>query len=88
MIEAMACGTPVIAYCHGSTPEVIEDGSTGIIVDGLEDAIRAAEHISTPSRKHCRRVFAHRFTASRMAEDYLAVYQRLIGSEFTPTYVA
>jgi glycosyltransferase involved in cell wall biosynthesis len=88
MIEAMACGTPVIAYRHGAIPEVIEDGVTGFIVDGLEDAIRAAERISTLSRKHCRRVFEQRFSASRMAEDYLTIYQRLIDSKLTPPYAA
>jgi glycosyltransferase involved in cell wall biosynthesis len=88
MIEAMACGTPVIAYRHGAIPEVIEDGVTGFIVDGLEDAIRAAERISTLSRKHCRRVFEQRFSASRMAEDYLTTYQRLIDSKLTPPYAA
>jgi glycosyltransferase involved in cell wall biosynthesis len=88
MIEAMACGTPVIAYRHGSTPEVIEDGVTGFLVDGLEDAIRAAERISTLSRKRCRRVFEQHFSASRMAAGYLAVYQRLIGRKLTPPYAA
>jgi glycosyltransferase involved in cell wall biosynthesis len=88
MIEAMACGTPVIAYRHGAIPEVIEDGVTGFIVDGPKDAIRAAERISMLSRKRCRRVFEQRFSASRMAADYLTVYQRLIGTKLTPTYAA
>ena len=88
MIEALACGTPVIAYRHGSVPEVIEDGVTGFIVDGLEDAIRAAERISTLSRKRCRRVFEQRFSASRMVAGYLAMYQRLIDGKLTPTYAA
>jgi glycosyltransferase involved in cell wall biosynthesis len=88
MIEAMACGTPVIAYRHGSIPEVIEDGVTGFIVDGLEDAITAAERIATLSRKQCRRSFEQRFSVSCMATDYLAVYQRLIESELTPTFAA
>jgi glycosyltransferase involved in cell wall biosynthesis len=88
MIEAMASGTPVIAYHHGSIPEVIEDGVTGFIVDGREDAIRAAARISTLNRKRCRRTFEQRFSASRMAADYLAVYQRLIDSKFTPPYAA
>jgi glycosyltransferase involved in cell wall biosynthesis len=88
MIEAMACGTPVIAYRHGSIPEVIEEGVTGFIVDGPKDAIRAAERISMLSRKRCRRVFEQRFSASRMAADYLAVYQRLIETKLTPTYAA
>jgi glycosyltransferase involved in cell wall biosynthesis len=78
MIEAMACGTPVIAYCSGSMPEVIDDGVTGFIVEGLEDAAKVADRISTLSRKRCRELFEQRFVASRMAEDYLAIYQRLI----------
>jgi glycosyltransferase involved in cell wall biosynthesis len=78
MIEAMACGTPVIAYRSGSVPEVIDDGVTGFIVAGVEDATKAAERISTLSRKRCRELFEQRFVASRMAEDYVAIYQRLI----------
>jgi glycosyltransferase involved in cell wall biosynthesis len=78
MIETMACGTPVIAYRSGSVPEVIDDGVTGFIVEGLEDAVKAAERISTLSRKRCRELFEQRFVASRMAEDYVAIYQRLI----------
>jgi glycosyltransferase involved in cell wall biosynthesis len=78
MIEAMACATPVIAYRSGSVPEVIDDGVTGFIMEGLEDAVKAAQRISTLSRKRCRELFEQRFVASRMAEDYLAIYQRLI----------
>jgi len=74
MIEAMACGTPVIAYRKGSVPEVVEEGGTGFIVEGLEDAVKAVERVSTLSRKRCRQVFEERFTASRMAQDYLAIY--------------
>ena len=78
MIEAMACGTPTIAYRRGSVEEVIEDGVTGFIVDDLEDAVAAVERVSGLSRKRCREVFEDRFTASRMAQDYLAIYQRLV----------
>jgi glycosyltransferase involved in cell wall biosynthesis len=78
MIEAMACGTPVIAYRSGSVPEVIDDGVTGFIVEGLEDAVKAAERISTLSRKRCRELFEQRFVASRTAADYVAIYERLI----------
>lgn len=77
MIEAMACGTPIIAYRKGSVPEVMEEGATGFIVQNLEDAVRAVELVPTLSRKRCREVFEERFVASRMAQDYLAVYQRL-----------
>jgi glycosyltransferase involved in cell wall biosynthesis len=84
MIEAIACGTPVIAYRLGSTPEVIEDGVTGFMVDGLEATMTAVERIPTLSRHRCRRVFEQCFTVSRTAEDYLALHQRLIDSKRTP----
>jgi glycosyltransferase involved in cell wall biosynthesis len=78
MIEAMACGTPVIAYRQGSVPEVMEEGVTGFIVHSLEDAVRAAERIPSLSRQRCRQLFEGRFSASRMARDYLAIYQRVV----------
>lgn len=79
MIEAMACGTPVVAYRHGSVPEVIDHGLTGFIVDpGDEDAfVAAAKNVPTLSRAKVRAQFERRFTARRMAEDYLGVYERL-----------
>jgi len=78
IIEAMACGTPVIAYCGGAVPEVMEEGHTGFIVEGLEDAVDAVRRVPELSRKRCREVFDHRFTAERMAHDYVQVYERLI----------
>jgi glycosyltransferase involved in cell wall biosynthesis len=78
MIEALACGTPVIAYRRGSVPEVLEDGVTGFMVQGLEEAVRTVEQIPTLSRSWCRQVFEERFSASRMADDYLTIYQRLV----------
>jgi len=78
MIEAMACGTPVIAYRRGSVPEVVEAGVTGFIVHGLEDAAQAAERIPTLSRQRCRQLFEERFSATRMARDYLAIYRKLV----------
>lgn len=78
MIEAMACGTPVIAYRRGSVPEVIEEGVTGFIVHALEDAAQAAERIPTLSRQRCRQLFEERFSATRMARDYLAIYRKLV----------
>jgi glycosyltransferase involved in cell wall biosynthesis len=78
MIEAMACGTPIIAYRQGSVPEVMDEGHTGFIVDELEDAIAAARRIPELSRKRCREMYEQRFTAARMARDYLRVYERLI----------
>ena len=78
LIEAMACGTPVIAYRRGSVPEVIEDGVTGFMVEGLDEAVRAAPRVADLDRRRCREEFERRFAARRMAEDYLEVYQRLL----------
>ena len=80
MIEAMACGTPIIAYRHGSVDEVMEEGRTGFIVTTLEGAIEAARRIPELNRKRCREVFEERFTSRRMAADYLRVYEGLISS--------
>jgi len=78
MIEAMACGTPVIAYRQGSVPEVIEDGRSGFIVSDIESALRAIDRLPEISRKQCRQCFEERFTSARMAQDYLEVYERLV----------
>jgi glycosyltransferase involved in cell wall biosynthesis len=78
MIEAMACGTPVIAYRSGAVPEVMEEGHTGFIVKELEDAVEAVRRVPRLSRARCREVFEKRFTAARMATDYLQVYKRII----------
>jgi glycosyltransferase involved in cell wall biosynthesis len=78
MIEAMACGTPVIAFNHGSVPEIIEDGVTGFIVSNEAEAIAALKRIDTLDRGAIRARFEARFTARRMAEDYLATYESLI----------
>jgi glycosyltransferase involved in cell wall biosynthesis len=77
MIEAMACGVPVIAFNHGSVPEVIEDGVSGFIVDSTEGAIQAVNRLPTLSRATVRERFEQRFTARRMAEDHVALYRRL-----------
>ncbi|NLJ37146.1 MAG: glycosyltransferase family 4 protein [Candidatus Atribacteria bacterium] len=78
MIEAMACGTPIIAYNHGSVSEVMEEGHTGFIVKDLKGAIEAAKRISDLSRQRCREVFEMRFTAQKMANHYLQVYENLL----------
>ena len=85
MIEAMACGTPVIAYPRGSVPEIIEDGRTGFIVRSVEEAVDAALRIPQLSRKRCREVFEQRFTAARMAGAYVDVYDRLCAYAAPPT---
>ena len=81
MIEAMACGTPVVAWRCGSVPEVVAEGVTGFIVDGIEDAAAAVDRIDSVERKGVRRRFEARFTVGRMARDYLKVYESLVSRE-------
>ncbi len=78
MIEALACGTPVIGYRRGSVPEIIEHGRTGFIVDGVREAVAATERVDELSRADCRRAYEQRFSPARMSDNYLAVYQDLI----------
>ncbi len=78
MIEAMACGTPVLAFRHGSVPEVIDDGVTGRIVGSMEEAIAAAPQVLAMDRRKVRRRFEERFTAERMARDYVDLYTKQI----------
>ena len=78
MIEAMACGTPVLAFRHGSVPEVIEEGVTGLIVDTMEEAIRKLPHVLALDRRAVRRRFEQRFTAMRMAKEYVQTYRALL----------
>jgi glycosyltransferase involved in cell wall biosynthesis len=80
MIESLACGTPVIAWRHGSVPEIIEDGVTGFIVEGRREAAEAVRRVATLDRGRCRAAFEQRFTSARMARDYLAVYRRLVAA--------
>jgi glycosyltransferase involved in cell wall biosynthesis len=77
MIEAMACGTPVIAYNRGSVPEIIEDGLTGFVVEDEAGAIGAVDRLGHLSREKIRKRFEERFTSRRMAQDYLGVYRSL-----------
>jgi len=79
MIEAMRCGTPVIAWDCGSVPEVIDEGVSGFVVDNLDDAVRAVKWVGELDRRACREAFESRFSVKRMAHDYLAVYRRLLG---------
>jgi glycosyltransferase involved in cell wall biosynthesis len=78
MIEAMACGTPVIAYDGGAVSEVIKEGQTGFIAKNVEDAAEAVHRVPELSRAHCRKVFEKRFTVTRMARDYVKIYKRTI----------
>lgn len=78
LIEAFACGTPVVAYRNGSIPEIMEDGVTGYVVTNQEEAVRAAQQIDSIDRKGCRKIFEQRFTVAHMAENYLRIYRRLV----------
>jgi glycosyltransferase involved in cell wall biosynthesis len=80
MIEAMACGTPVIAYSCGSVPEVVDEGSTGFVVDSIRGAIEAVDKLKTLDRKNCRDVFEKRFSVQRMTDDYLMIYESMINT--------
>ena len=84
MIEAMACGTPTIAFRCGSVPELIDDGVTGFSVQTEEQAVEALKRVSTLSRAKCRATFERRFTACRMAKDYLSVYHALVDDLHLP----
>lgn len=75
MIEAMACGTPVIAFGRGSAPEVIDDGVTGFIVSSVEEAVCAVDRVAALDRRRVRAGFDRRFTAARMARDYVDIYR-------------
>ena len=77
--EAMACGTPVIAYRRGSMPELIEDGVTGFLVDTLDEAVAAIERVGEIDRAACRARVVERFSVERMADEYLALYRRVVG---------
>jgi glycosyltransferase involved in cell wall biosynthesis len=95
MIEAMACGTPVIAFNRGSVPEVVDDGITGFIVEDELGAIGAVQRLAELDRARVRKQFEQRFTARRMAQDYLGVYRalaenhaprlRVVGADEAPT---
>jgi glycosyltransferase involved in cell wall biosynthesis len=95
MIEAMACGTPVVAFRHGSVPEVLEDGVTGFIVDNIDDAVAATARCAQLDRRRIRARFEQRFSAERMAADYRRAYEQVMrrtaasaAGEFTPAVSA
>jgi glycosyltransferase involved in cell wall biosynthesis len=88
LIEAMACGTPVIAFNRGAVPEIVEDGVTGFVVEDEKEAVVATHRLSRLSRGAIRRRFEERFTARRMAREYLVVYRSLIEFEALRSQVA
>ena len=79
LIEALACGTPVLAYRRGSIPEIIEDGVTGFVCEGLDEMTAAIQRIPEIDRRRCRSTFEQRFTVERMAQDYVRLYERVLG---------
>jgi glycosyltransferase involved in cell wall biosynthesis len=78
VIEALACGTPVVAFKNGSVPELIDHGVSGLVVNDAEEAVNAIRNIGMLERRECRKAFDERFTAGRMATDYLKVYNRVL----------
>ena len=81
VVEAMACGTPVVAYNRGSMPELIQDGVTGFLVGDVAEAVAAVGRIGSLDRRACRRHVAAHFTAERMVEDYLAIYRAVLARQ-------
>ena len=80
VIEAMACGTPVIANRRGSMPELIDDGVTGFLVDTHDEAVDAVRRIDTLDRATVRRITEERFSVDRMADAYLALYRSILSA--------
>ncbi len=81
MIEAMACGTPVIAWDNGSVPEVVDDGITGFIVTSLDEAVKSVKRAPTLPRDKIRAVFEERFSATTMAQNYVRLYETLLATQ-------
>ena len=78
VVEALACGTPVIASGRGAMPELIKDGKTGFLVDNVSQAVKAVRNINKISRQGCRKLAEDRFSVEKMADDYLKTYYRLL----------
>jgi glycosyltransferase involved in cell wall biosynthesis len=84
LIEAMACGTPVLAYRQGSIPEIIDHGVTGYTCDNIGEMAQAVSALSLIDRSRCREIFEKRFTVERMVKDYLAIYERIADASRRP----
>jgi glycosyltransferase involved in cell wall biosynthesis len=85
LIEALACGTPVIAYRRGSVPEILVDGESGFVVDDLEGAVRAVRNLDRIERRLCRRAFERSFTVDKMAREYVRLYRSLVEASYAPS---
>ena len=84
LVEALACGTPVVAFRGGSVAEIVEPGETGFVVESIEEAVAAVSRIGSIDRARCRLAFERRFTAARMARDYLRVYAEISRGQVVP----
>ncbi|MEA2015127.1 MAG: glycosyltransferase family 4 protein [Actinomycetota bacterium] len=78
VVEAMACGTPVIAFNRGSMPEIIADGITGFLVHNLDEMVKAVDKVKQLDRLQCRKLIKERFSVDRMVQDYIEVYEKII----------
>jgi glycosyltransferase involved in cell wall biosynthesis len=83
VVEAMATGTPVIAYPKGSMPEIIDDKKTGFLVEDMDSAVRAVQHLADLDRRACRAHVEHWFSADRMVDDYVRLYRHILGNSLT-----
>lgn len=86
MIESMACGTPILAFRNGSVPEVIDEGLSGYIVDKEEEAVSVLQQTVQLDRRRVRRRFEERFSASRMAADYVSIYEKILDQQMAPAH--
>jgi len=84
LIEAIACGLPVVAYPLGSVPEIIEQGVSGFLVESVDEAVKAVKNLSRIDRRKCRKAFERRFSDRRMTHDYLTIYDRIVKREPQP----
>lgn len=82
VVESMACGTPVVAFNKGSMPEIIESGKNGFIVENVREAVIALGNISKIDRQCCRTTVEEKFSVERMVDDYIKVYQQIIGGKY------
>jgi glycosyltransferase involved in cell wall biosynthesis len=78
VVEAMVCGTPVVTYPRGAMPEVVDEGLTGLLVEGVAAAVDAVDRAAALDRGACRRRAVERFSAARMVDDYLTVYETIL----------
>jgi glycosyltransferase involved in cell wall biosynthesis len=85
MIEAMACGTPVLAFRNGAVAEVVDEDVTGCVVDSIEEAIPALDRVLALDRGLVRQRFEERFSVTRMADDYVSIYKQLLDKSNTRT---